>query len=49
MLIRFLVPHRVVSELLEHTLTYHGGEPVILVESSESSLVENFLIFLSVV
>ena len=38
--IRFLVPHRVASELLEHTPTYFDGEPVIL--------VDNFLIFLSI-
>ena len=33
MYIRFLVPHHVASELLEHTPTYFGGEPVTLVKS----------------
>ena len=40
---RFLVPHRAASVLLEHTPTYFGGEPVILVKSPESILVENSL------
>ena len=34
MKIRFLVPHRVASELLEHTPTYFGGESVILVKKT---------------